>query len=55
MSSSKKKKTVFETDVKQLDGRHKNKNKFCKKVKCKLIKECVKGKLAAIAYCDENV
>ena len=53
MSSSKKKKTVYETDIKKLDGRHRNKNKFCKG--CKLTKECVKGKLAAIAYCDEYV
>lgn len=53
MSSSKKMKTVYETDSKKLDGRHKNKNKFCKG--CKLIEECWKGKAAAIAACDEYV
>jgi hypothetical protein len=55
MSSSKKKKIKYETDTKVIDGRHKNKNKFCKKVKCKLMKDCWKGKVAAIAYCEDNV
>lgn len=49
--SSSKIKTKYNTDVSKLDKRHKNKNKFCKK--CKLKKDCWKGKVAAIAYCDE--
>lgn len=53
MSSSKKMKIVYETDTKKPDGRHKNTNKFCKG--CKLTKDCWKGKMAAIAYCDEYV
>jgi hypothetical protein len=53
MSSSKKSKIVVETDVKIPDGRYKNTNKFCKKVKCKHIKDCWKGKVAAIACCED--
>lgn len=54
MSSSKKKTTIYETDTKVPDGRYKNTNKFCKKVKCKLMKDCWKGKVAAIAYCEDH-
>jgi hypothetical protein len=58
MSSSKRKmktgiRVVKETDTKKLDKRHKNTNKFCKARKCKLMKDCWKGKVAAIAYCDD--
>lgn len=51
--SSSKKTMIYETDIKVPDGRYKNTNKFCKKVKCKQIKDCWKGKVAAIAYCED--
>jgi lipoate synthase len=58
MSSSKRKlktgiRVVEETDKTKVDKRRKNTNKFCKTQKCKLIKDCWKGKVAAIAYCDD--
>lgn len=49
MNSSK---TVVHTDVKKLDKRHRNKNKYCKK--CKLKNDCWKGKAAMIAWCDKR-
>ena len=53
--SSSKLKTKYNTDIKKPDKRYKNTNKFCKKVKCSLTKDCWKGKVAAIAYCEDNV
>jgi len=52
MSSSKVKVTK-NTDNTKIDKRHKNKNKFCRK--CKIKETCWKGKVAAIAYCDDPV
>ena len=43
-------KVVYETDNK-IHGLKKNKNKFCKK--CVDKEDCVKGKMAAIAHCEE--
>ncbi len=58
MSSSKRKlksglRVVKNTDTQVLDGRHKNTNKYCKRHKCKSIKDCWKGKVASIALCDD--
>ena len=58
MSSSKRKmktgmRVSKEWEEKKLDKRHKNTNRFCKRKKCTLIKDCWKGKVAAIAYCDD--
>ena len=41
---------VYETDNK-VHGLKKNKNKFCKG--CKTKNDCLKGRMAMIAYCEE--
>ena len=43
-------KEITETD-KKLHGLKKNKNKFCRK--CSSKEECLKGRMAAIAYCED--
>lgn len=58
MSSSKSFKdgdwdVVYETDPVKIDGRYKNKNKFCKG--CKEKKICYKGKVAVIISCLDYV
>jgi hypothetical protein len=43
-------KVIYETDNK-IHGLKKNKNKFCKK--CVDKEDCLKGRMAAIAHCEE--
>jgi len=46
----KEKEDIFETDTK-LHGNVKNTNKFC--VGCILVKNCLIGRMAAVAYCKD--
>jgi len=50
MSKKKKWEEVKETDVK-LHGNVKNTNRFC--VGCILVKDCLIGRMAAVAYCKD--